>query len=119
MRYSLCEQAAHVLVTENARIYPMAVSFSRRDSCYEIEKVGGGIDLRTNGTKGLEIEAEGEFSPDERYMLERLISSFVSGRQSVTVDGVQYGPMILLEGSLTENVGESGGRYRLVLIHNS
>ena len=64
MRYSLCEQTAHVLVTENARIYPMAVSITRRDSCYGIEKVGGGIDLRTNGTKELEIEASGEFAPD-------------------------------------------------------
>lgn len=115
MSMTMCRAVMHSLATGNKVIFPEGLSVFRNDTCYAIEKVGGGIDLRTNGSKGLEILATGSYAPDEKSTLQELIRSFASDRQSVTADSVSYGYMILLEGTLTEKAGESGGRFRLRL----
>ena len=113
MELRICSNEGHVLQTAGYVIYPETLGVTRRDTCYEIEKVGGGIELRTNGSRGLELVAEGRYSPTEKRVLQALIESFVSDGQTVAADQRNYGKMILLEGILTEKRCEPGGSYRL------
>ena len=111
--FVLCETAGHTLMTSGVTLYPDTVSISRRDTCNETEIVGGGIELSTNGSHGLEIIAEGSFDPEDKSVLQTLIENFVSDTQEVRIDDRNYGAVILLEGRLTEKPGEVGGHYRL------
>ena len=108
-----CSGQSVRMIIGAATIFPSAVSFFRKDNCYQVEKAGGGIELRTNGSKGLEIMASGSYAPDEKNTIRTILESFVSDMHSVTVDGRSYGSMILLEGTLTEKSAELGGTYRL------
>ena len=113
MALRLCAEVEHSIVSGNRVIFPETLNFLRKDTCYEIEMVGGGIDLRTNGSKGLEIIAVGRYTADEKAYLLAFIKNFESDAQSVTADATDYGRMILLEGTLTEKSGDVGGTFRL------
>lgn len=113
MGFEIALPVGHTLVIGQRTLYPRAVSVFRRDTQDEYVKVGGGIELRTNGSRGLELLAAGRFAPDERTVLQGIIESFASDVSTVTADGRNYGKMILLEGTLTEKAGEPGGSYRL------
>ena len=115
MSLKICYEIRHALVVNNDPVYPEAISFVRRDTCYEIEKVGGGIDLRTNGSKGLEIIASGRYTAEEKVSLLAFISNFASDAQAVIADGVNYGPMIMLEGTLKDEAGGVGGMFSIRL----
>lgn len=112
MKLAIYEPLSHRLVIGNNVIFPQTVGVFRRDTCYEIEKVGGGIELRTGGSKGLELLAAGSFAPEEKLYLQQIIESFASDKQSVRLDSREYGEMILLESALTEKAGEVGGSFR-------
>lgn len=112
MKLVLYEPISHRLTIGDSIIFPETVSVFRRDTCYEIEKVGGGIELRTSGSRGLELLVTGSFASEERPVLQELIEGFASDVQNVVLDMRDYGEMILLESALTEKVGEAGGRYR-------
>ena len=113
MGFEIAAPAGHTLVLGARTLYPEAVSIFRKDRQVEYVKVGGGIELRTNGSEGLEILAVGRFAPDERAMLQGIIEDFASDVSTVVADGRSYGAMILREGVLTEKRGEVGGVYRL------
>ena len=113
MGFEIAAPVGHTLELGAMTLYPEAVSIFRKDTQVEYGKVGGGIELRTNGSRGLEILALGKFAPDERADLQEMIEDFASDMDDVTVDGRSYGAMILLEGTLTEKRGEVGGVYRL------
>ena len=115
MKMTMCGEVIHSLSTGLRVIFPQALSIVRRDTYYEIEKAGGGIELRTNGPRGLELIAVGSYAPDEKAVLQALIKDFSSDRQTVTADRVTYGYMILIEGTLTEKPDGSGGTFRLRL----
>lgn len=113
MAFEIALPAGHTLELGLNTLYPDTLSVFRRDSQVEYVKVGGGIELRTNGSKGLEILAVGKFSPDERTVFQDIIEDFSSDVSTVIADNRSYGAMILLEGTLTEKSGEVGGVYRL------
>lgn len=113
MAFEIALPVGHTLELGLNTLYPDALSVFRRDSQVEYVKVGGGIELRTNGSKGLEILAVGKFAPDERTVLQDIIEDFSSDVSTVIADNRSYGAMILLEGTLTEKSGEVGGVYRL------
>ena len=112
MRLRIYEPIGHELKVGDVTIYPDAVSVFRKDTCHEFEAVGGGIKLRTGGSRGVELLATGSFAPDERAVLQGIIESFVSKADSVSIDGRDYGKMIMLDSALTEKAGEVGGSFR-------
>ena len=114
-RYVICPPARHIMQISRNTFYPETISVFRRDKCNEDDIVGGGTELSTNGSHGLELLAAGRYAPDEKETFQAMIESFVSDVQTVIADGRNYGPMIMLEGSLTEKPGEVGGTFRLRL----
>lgn len=112
MKLMVFEPIAHRLIIGNTTIFPETVSVFRKDTCHEIQNVDGGILLCTSGSRGVELLVTGSYSPDEKEILQGIIESFVSDVDSVSVDGRDYGAMIMLESALTEKTGEIGGRFR-------
>lgn len=113
MGFEIVQPGGHTLELGLNTLYPDSLSVFRRDRQVEYVKVGGGSELRTNGSRGLEILAVGKFAPDERAVLQDIIEDFSSDVSTVTADNRSYGAMILLEGTLSEKSGEVGGVYRL------
>lgn len=115
MKLMIYEPAAHRLEIGNHVIFPEAVSVFRRDTCNEISEVGGGIRLRTNGSRGVELLVTGRYAPDEKKKLQKIIEGFALDEDSVAVDGRDYGKMIMLESALIEKAGDIGGSFRFRL----
>lgn len=115
MRFIICSQNRHTLVCGLLTLYPESVSLVRRDTFHELEEVGGGTSLFTNGPIGLDIVVTGQFSPDEKAALDNFILFHATNDDDFVIDGKNYGKLVLREASLSEQQGDVTGKYRFRL----